>query len=138
MAPTKPVNRKSMAAVIEEPVQPATVGLPVLCGRSWNTKRFQNTKLAQKPKTPESSDSDADTDSSAKSEEEEDGTAGGSGDEEEEMNEEEPAPSPPLSKSKAKRKAEVAATSTGKPKGRVSSSAVPILSRPEKKKRSKV
>lgn len=132
MAPTKPVNRKTTAAIIEEPVQPATVGLPVLCGRTWNTKKFQGAKIAQK--TPESSDSSADTGSSDKSEEEEDGTDGGSGDE----GEEEPAPSPPLPKSKAKRKAEVAATTTGKPKGRVSSSAVPISSRPEKKKRSKV
>jgi hypothetical protein len=128
----KPVNRKTTAAIIEEPVQPATVGLPVLCGRTWNTKKFQGTKLAQK--APESSDSSADTNLSDKSEDEEDGTAGDSGDEEEE----EPAPSPPLSKSKAKRKAEVAATTTGKPKSRVSSSAVPISSRPEKKKRSKV
>jgi hypothetical protein len=137
VAPTKPVNRKTTAAIIEEPVQPAaTVGLPVLCGHTWNTKKFQGTKLAQK--APESSDSSADTNSSDKSEDEEDGTAGDSGDEEEEVREEEPAPSPPLSKSKAKRKAEVAATTTGKPKGRVSSSAVPISSRPEKKKRSKV
>ncbi|KAF8495222.1 high mobility group box domain-containing protein, partial [Russula emetica] len=83
VAPTKPVNRKTTAAIIEEPVQPATVGLPVL-----------------PQKTPESSDSSADTNLSDKSEEEEDGTAGDSGDEEEE----EPAPSPPLSKSKAKRK----------------------------------
>ncbi len=134
MAPTKPANRKTTAAIIEEPVRPATVGLPVLCGRTWNTKKFQGTKLAQK--TPESSDSSADTSSSDKSEEEV-GTAGDSGDEEEEEKEEEPAPSLPLSKSKAKRKAEVAAT-TGKPKSRVSSSAVPISSRPEKKKRSKV
>jgi hypothetical protein len=136
VAPTKPVNRKTTAAIIEEPVQPATVGLPVLCGRTWNTKKFQGTKLAQK--APESSDSSADTNTSDKSEDEEDGTAGDSGGEEEEVKEEEPAPSPPLSKSKAKRKAEVAATTTGKPKSRVSSSAVPISSRPEKKKRSKV
>ena len=135
MVPTKPVNRKT-AAIIEEPAQPATVGLPVLCGRTWNTKSFQGTKLVRK--TPESSDSSADTSSSDKSEEEEDGTAGESGDEEEEEKEEESAPSPPVSKSKAKRKAEVAATTTGKPKSRVSSSAVPITSRPEKKKRSKV
>lgn len=134
MAPTKPVNRKTTAAIIEEPVLPATVGLPVLCGRTWNTKTFQGTKLAQKP--PESSDSTDDSNSSDKSEDEEDGTVGDSGDEEEE--EEEPAPSPPLSKGKAKRKAEVAATTTGKPKGRVGSSAVPISSHPEKKKRSKV
>jgi hypothetical protein len=97
---------------------------------------FQGTKLAQK--TPESSDSSDDTNLSAKSEEEEDGTAGDSGDEEEEEKEEERAPTPPLSKTKAKRKAEVAATTTGKPKGRVSLSAVPIASRVDKKKRSKV
>jgi hypothetical protein len=120
------------AAIIEEPVQPATVGLPVLCGRIWNTEMFQSTKLAQKP--PESSDSSADSSSSDKSEEDEDGTVGDSGDEDEE----EPAPSPQVSKSKAKRKAEVAATTVGKPKSRISSSAVPISSRPEKKKRSKV
>jgi len=115
VAPTKPVNRKTAAAIIEEPAQPTT-----------------DTKLVQK--TPESSDSSADTNSSDKSEEEEDGTAGDSGDEEEE----EPAPSPPVSKGKAKRKAEVAATITGKPKSRVTSSTVPISSRLEKKKRSKV
>jgi hypothetical protein len=132
VAPTKPVNRKTAAAIIEEPAQPTTVGVPVLCGRTWNTKWFQDTKLVQK--TPESSDSSADTNSSDKSEEEEDGTAGDSGDEEEE----EPAPSPPVSKGKAKRKAEVAATITGKPKSRVTSSTVPISSRLEKKKRSKV
>jgi hypothetical protein len=136
VAPTKPVNRKTTVAIIEEPVQPATVGLPVLCGRTWNTKTFQGTKLAQK--APESSDSSDDTNSSVKSEEEEDGTPGDSGDEEEEEKEEVPALSPPLSKSKAKRKAEVAATTTGKPKSRVSSSVLPISSRPEKKKRSKV
>lgn len=100
--------------------------------RIWDTKAFQGTKLAQK--SSESSDSSDDTDS-VKSEEEEDVD---SGDEEEEEKEEQPAPSPPLSKSKAKRKAEVAATTTGKPKGRVSSAGVPISSRPEKKKRSKV
>lgn len=119
VAPSKPVNRKTTAAIIEEPIQPAT-----------------GTKLAQK--TPESSDSSADTSSSDKSEEEEDSTAGDSGDEDEDAKEEEPAPSPPLSKTKAKRKAEVAATTTGKPKSRVSSSAVPLTSRPEKKKRSRV
>ena len=131
MAPVKPVNRKTTAAIIEEPVQPATVGSSVLCGRTRDTKRFQVTKVAQK--APESSDSSADTDSSVKSEEEEDGTAGDSGDEEVE----EPAPSPP-SKSKAKRKTEIAATTIGKPKSRVGSSAVPLSSRLEKKKRSKV
>jgi len=118
VAPTKPVNRKTAAAIIEEPVQPVI-----------------GTKLAQK--TPESSDSSDDTTSSLKSEEEEDGVAGDSGEEEDDEKEEEPAPSPP-SKGKAKRKAEIPAITTGKPKGRVSSSAVPISSRPEKKKRSKV
>ena len=106
------------------------------CGRTWDTKMFQVTKLSQK--TPEPSDSSTDTNSSDKSSGEEDGTGGNSGEEEDEEKEEElPAPSPPPSKSKAKRKAEIATATITKPKGQLSSSAGPIPARPEKKKRSK-
>ena len=111
--------------------------VPFLCGRTWDTKVFQATKISQK--TPESSDSSTDTNSSDKSSGEEGGTGGNSDEEDDEEKEEElPAPSPPPSKTKAKRKAEIATATTTKPRGQVGSSAGPIPARPEKKKRSKV
>ncbi len=112
------------------------MGLPVSCGCTWDTKKLQGIKLAQK--TPELNDLSTDTNSSDKSEEGEEGTGGDSGEDEDEENEDEPRAPPPASKSKAKRKAEIATATTGKPKGRVSSTAGPISARAEKKKRSKV